>query len=78
MSGPSTSQQAGEAPVERGAFGRDAERSDASKPIASNDNAPLLDLHVVGDGRSFVQVLARSIVRRELIAAGLVPAPAET
>ncbi len=78
MSGPSVSQQAVEAPVVHGTSGRDAERSDARKPIASNDNAPLLDLHVIGDGRAFVQVLARSIVRRELIAAGLVPAPAET
>lgn len=38
------------------------------------DDAPILELRPVGDGRRFLRVLARSIVRRELIAAGLVEA----
>jgi hypothetical protein len=33
---------------------------------------------VVGDGRAFIQFLARTIVRRELIAAGVISAPSET
>jgi hypothetical protein len=41
----------------------------------SNDNAPALELRTVGDGRAFIHALARTIVRRELIAAGLIPSP---
>lgn len=40
-----------------------------------NDNAALVQLRVVGDGRAFVHALARAIVRAELIAAGVVPKP---
>lgn len=41
-----------------------------------NDNAgPFVELRHTGDGRAFVRALARSIVRAELIAAGVIAAP---
>ena len=38
-------------------------------------DAPILELRVVGDGRAFIRALARIIVRRELISAGLIADP---
>lgn len=38
-----------------------------------NDNAaPVIELRIIGTGRAFVQALARTIVRAELSAAGIV------
>ncbi len=43
----------------------------------ANDNAvrPVLDLVPTGDGRELARVLARVIVRRELILANAIPDP---
>lgn len=38
-------------------------------------DGPIIELRPVGDGRRFVRVLARTLVRRELIAAGLIGDP---
>lgn len=47
----------------------------AEYPIGGERDVPLLELRVVGDGRAFIRALARAIVRRELISAGLIAAP---
>lgn len=44
-------------------------------PTVGRCDAPLLELRPVGDGRAFIRTLARVIVRRELIFAGLIAAP---
>ena len=36
---------------------------------------PIVELNIVGDGRPFVRTLARLLVRRELISAGLIADP---
>jgi hypothetical protein len=36
---------------------------------------PVLDLRSIGDGRRFYRTLARVIVRRALISAGVIPDP---
>lgn len=53
---------------------------DQAKPVrvAEASDAAWLELKPVGNGQAFVHVLARIIVRRELITAGLIPAPVET
>lgn len=49
-------------------------------PHVANENqpardGPIIELCTVGDGRRFVRTLARTLVRRELIALGLIPDP---
>ena len=68
MSGPSAVADAARVPPPRASV--------AAEP--SNDNTPRLELRVVGDGRAFIQALARTLVRHELIAAGLIAGPPES
>ena len=42
----------------------------------ANDNSPILKLRYVGDGDAVAQVLARILVRRALVAEGILKAPA--
>ena len=39
------------------------------------EDRPVLALRAVGDGRAFIRAIARVIVRRELISAGLIADP---
>jgi hypothetical protein len=44
-------------------------------PAKRDDELPVIELRPVGDGRAFCRALARNIVRRELISAGLIADP---
>lgn len=48
---------------------------DVATPASHLEDAPVLELRFVGDGRAFVRALARIIVRHELISAGLIANP---
>jgi hypothetical protein len=49
-----------------------------AEPAEVATSGPRLELRPVGDGRAFIRSLARSFVRRELIAAGVIATPEST